>query len=31
MSFILGIIVYVAVLGRMDARLPWPCVSPERT
>jgi hypothetical protein len=23
MSFILGLIVYVAVLGRMDARLPW--------
>jgi hypothetical protein len=24
MSFILGLIVYVVVLGRMDSRLPWP-------
>jgi hypothetical protein len=24
MSFILGLIVYVVVLGRIDARLPWP-------
>jgi hypothetical protein len=23
MSFILGLVVYVVVLGRMDARLPW--------
>jgi hypothetical protein len=24
MSFILGIILFVVVAGRMDARLPWP-------
>ena len=24
MSFVLGLIVYVVVLGRLDRRLPWP-------
>ncbi len=24
MSFILGVIVFVGVLGALDARLPWP-------
>jgi hypothetical protein len=24
MSFILGVILFVVVVGRLDARLPWP-------
>ena len=24
MSFILGVILFVVVIGRIDARLPWP-------
>lgn len=24
MSFVLGIVLFVVVLGRLDARLPWP-------
>lgn len=24
MSFILGIVLFVVVVGRLDARLPWP-------
>jgi hypothetical protein len=30
MSFVLGIILYVAVLGALDARLPWRQPSPEK-
>ncbi len=28
MAFVLAVVVFVAVLGRLDARLPWP--SPAR-
>lgn len=24
MSFVIGLVLYVAVLGALDARLPWP-------
>jgi len=29
MSFVLGVIVYVVVIGILDARLPWPSSSTE--
>lgn len=29
MSFILGVILFVIVVGMLDARLPWPHPMPE--
>jgi hypothetical protein len=29
MSFILGLILFVAVIGVVDSRLPWPASSPS--
>jgi hypothetical protein len=29
MSFILGIVLFVGVIGAVDARLPWP-IAPKR-
>lgn len=29
MSFILGIVLFVAVLGRLDRKLPWPAAAPR--
>lgn len=29
MSFILGSILFIAVIGRFDARLPWPSAKRE--
>jgi hypothetical protein len=29
MSFILGIVLFVVVIGRLDRRLPWPSASKE--
>lgn len=30
MSFVLGLILFVVVVGRLDARLPWPSARAER-
>ena len=30
MSFILGIVLFVVVVGRLDARLPWPSARDAR-
>lgn len=29
MSFVLGLLLFVVVIGRMDAKLPWPASSPR--
>jgi hypothetical protein len=29
MSFILGIVLFVVVIGRLDRRLPWPAAKRE--
>lgn len=29
MSFILGIVLFVVVIGRLDRRLPWPAADKE--
>jgi hypothetical protein len=30
MSFVLGCILFIAVVGRLDARLPWPSARAKR-